>query len=134
MLINIRISELQSNTRNIILLAITTTIALNYPLFSLLPYDVAILSNNNYMNNILYDISLYIFNSNYLNNLGDAYYNIYLSFVTSNMWDGILAEANHISSIGSIMYSNYNMWLLIASFILLLAMVGCIVITLKINK
>jgi NADH-ubiquinone oxidoreductase chain 6 len=33
MLINIRISELQSNTRNTIPLAITITIALNYPLF-----------------------------------------------------------------------------------------------------
>ena len=47
------------------------------------------------------------------------------------MWDGNLAETGHITSIGSIMYTNYNMWLLIASFILLLAMVGCIVITLK---
>nr|YP_010734771.1 NADH dehydrogenase subunit 6 [Diaporthe caulivora]WEH01744.1 NADH dehydrogenase subunit 6 [Diaporthe caulivora] len=129
MLINIRISELQSNTRNTIPLAITITIALNYPLFKLLPYDVAILSNNYYMNNVLYDISLNKYNSNYFNNL-----NIYdnnLSFVTSNMWDGNLAETGHITSIGSVMYTNYNMWLLIASFILLLAMVGSIVITLK---
>ena len=129
MLINIRISELQSNTRNTIPLAITITIALNYPLFKLLPYDVAILSNNYYMNNVLYDISLNKYNSNYFNNLN--IYNNNLSFVTSNMWDGNLAETGHIASIGSVMYTNYNMWLLIASFILLLAMVGCIVITLK---
>lgn len=129
MLINIRISELQSNTRNTIPLAITITIALNYPLFKLLPYDVAILSNNYYMNNVLYDISLNKYNSNYFNNLN--YYNNNLSFVTSNMWDGNLAETGHITSIGSVLYTNYNMWLLIASFILLLAMVGCIVITLK---
>lgn len=130
MLINIRISELESNTLNTIPLAITITIALNYPLFKLLPYDLAILSNNYYMNNILYDISLNKYNLKYFNNLsnfnGDS-----LSFVSSNMWDGNLVEAGHISSIGSVMYTNYNMWLLIASFILLLAMVGCIVITLK---
>jgi NADH:ubiquinone oxidoreductase subunit 6 (subunit J) len=29
------------------------------------------------------------------------------------------------------MYTNYNMWLILASFILLLAMVGAIVITIK---
>lgn len=64
-------------------LAITITIALNYPLFKLLPYDVAILSNNYYMNNVLYDISLNKYNSNYFNNLN--IYNNNLSFVTSNM-------------------------------------------------
>jgi NADH-ubiquinone oxidoreductase chain 6 len=52
-------------------------------------------------------------------------------FVTSKIWDGSLAENNHITTIGNIMYTNYNMWLIIASFILLLAMVGAIVITIK---
>jgi len=131
MLINIRISELQSNTRNTIPLAITITIALNYPLFKLLPYDVAILSNNYKFNNILYDIYNYKYNSNYFNNLNSFGVNNELYFVSSNMWDGNLAETGHITSIGSVMYTNYNMWLLIASFILLLAMVGSIVITLK---
>ena len=32
------------------------------------------------------------------------------------------------------MYTNYNIWLIIASFILLLAMVGAIVITIKPRK
>jgi NADH-ubiquinone oxidoreductase chain 6 len=129
MLINIRISELQSNTSNIIPLAVSITIALNYPLFKLLPYDIAILGNNNYMNNILYELSLNKYNTNYYNNLNN--YNNDLSFVSSNMWDGNLAETSHITNIGNIMYSNYNMWLFIASFILLLAMVGAIVITIK---
>lgn len=124
MLINIRISELQSNTLNTIPLAISITLSLNYPLFRLLPYDIAILSNNNYMNNILDEIFY-----NYLNNMD--FENNKLSFVSSNKWDGNLAESGHITSIGSVLYTNYNMWLLIASFILLLAMVGCIVITLK---
>ena len=49
MLINIRISELQSNTSNSIPLAIIIAISFNYPLFQLLPYDIAILSvYNNY--------------------------------------------------------------------------------------
>lgn len=87
MLINIRISELQSNTRNTIPLAITITIALNYPLFKLLPYDVAILSNNYYMNNILYDQSINKYNDIYFNNYGvaDAVYNSNLSIVSSNI-------------------------------------------------
>src|ERR1700751_1382325 len=51
MLINVRISELQSNTSNSIPLAIIIAIFFNYPLFQLLPYDIAILGNNNgYLN------------------------------------------------------------------------------------
>jgi NADH-ubiquinone oxidoreductase chain 6 len=54
--------------------------------------------------------------------------------MTSKIWDGNLAESNHITAIGNIMYTNYNIWLIIASFILLLAMVGAIVITIKPRK
>jgi NADH-ubiquinone oxidoreductase chain 6 len=54
--------------------------------------------------------------------------------VTSKMWDGNLIENSHITSIGNVMYTNFNMWLIIASFILLLAMVGAIVITIKSDK
>ncbi len=57
-----------------------------------------------------------------------------LFFITSKIWDGYLAETNHITTIGNIMYTNYNIWLIIASFILLLAMVGAIVITIKPRK
>ena len=63
------------------------------------------------------------------NNISDINNNIYL--VTSKVWDGNLGENSHISTIGSIMYTNYNLWLIIASLILLLAMVGAIVITIK---
>ena len=52
-------------------------------------------------------------------------------FVTSNFWDGSLAETTHITSIGNIMYTSYSIWLIITSIILLLAMVGAIVITIK---
>ena len=130
MLINIRISELQSNTSNSIPLAITIAVLFNYPVYQLLPYDIAILSNyNNYLNNMLYNIALNRYENNLFNNL--EINNNDISFVTSKIWDGNLAEISHITSIGNIMYTNYNMWLILASFILLLAMVGAIVITIK---
>jgi NADH-ubiquinone oxidoreductase chain 6 len=125
MLINIRISELQSNTSNSIPLAIIVTILFNYPLFQLLPYNTIIWNSyNNIINNLLYNISLnYSTNNNLKNN--DIF------FVTSKVWDGNLAEVGHMTSIGNIMYTNNNIWLIIASFILLLAMVGAIIITIK---
>ncbi len=129
MLINIRISELQSNTSNSIPLAIAIAISFNYPLFQLLPYNIAIFNNYSNLNNILYNISL-----NQNNKKVGASPNTYsedIQFVTSNIWDGNLIENSHITSIGNIMYTNYNIWLILASFILLLAMVGAIVITIK---
>jgi NADH:ubiquinone oxidoreductase subunit 6 (subunit J) len=42
-----------------------------------------------------------------------------------------LSETSHISSIGNIIYTSYPLWLIITSIILLLAMVGAIVITIK---
>ncbi|EEY24125.1 NADH dehydrogenase subunit 6 (mitochondrion) [Verticillium alfalfae VaMs.102] len=133
MLINIRISELQSNTKNSIPLALFITIFFNYSLFQVLPYDLAILNNNNnYINNILYYISLNkqetINDSKLLNTNNDLY------FATSNSWDGNLIETSHISSIGNILYTTNNMWLILVSLILLLAMVGAIIITIKSNR
>jgi NADH-ubiquinone oxidoreductase chain 6 len=40
---------------------------------------------------------------------------------------------DHMVSIGNILYTNYNIWLIITSYILLLAMVGTIIITIKQN-
>lgn len=134
MLINIRISELQSNTNNSIPLTIIIGISISYSLFQLLPYDIAILSNfNSNVNNNLYNIYInkpenlynFIVNTNKDNDL---------LFVTSKIWDGSLAESNHITTIGNVMYTNYNLWLILASFILLLAMVGSIVIVMKSNS
>jgi len=126
MLINIRISELQSNTSNSIPLAIVIAISFNYIVFQLLPYNIAILNNFFNLNNILYNISLNQDNKKieYINNQD-------IHFVTSKIWDGNLIENSHITSVGNVMYTNYNMWLIIASFILLLAMIGAIVITIK---
>jgi NADH-ubiquinone oxidoreductase chain 6 len=54
-----------------------------------------------------------------------------LQYVTSKNWDGNLVDNTDIISIGNIMYTSYSIWLLITSIILLLAMVGAIVITIK---
>ena len=125
MLINIRISELQSNTSNSIPLAIAISILFSYPLFQLLPYNISILNNYTSLSNFL-------LSNNILSKFGKEYTmfkEIY--FVTSKSWDGNLIENSHITSIGNIMYTNYSIWLLITSYILLLAMVGAIVITIK---
>lgn len=131
MLINIRISELQSNTSNSIPLAIAIAISFNYPLFQLLPYNIAILNNYYNLNNILYNISNFSLNKDSSKITTSSLNNEEIHFVTSKLWDGNLIETSHITSMGNIMYTNYNIWLIIASFILLLAMVGAIVITIK---
>jgi NADH-ubiquinone oxidoreductase chain 6 len=137
MLINVRISELLSNTSNSIPLAIIITITFNYPVYQILPYSIA--AFNSYtvdLNNTLNDI-WYNNYSDYLNkffNLNEAYGELdngEISFVSSKIWDGNLSETSHITSIGNIMYTSYSIWLIITSIILLLAMVGAIVITIK---
>ena len=136
MLINIRTSELQSNNRNSIPLGLFITVLFNCTLFQLLPYYMAILNNyNNKLNNILYYLPLGTgaASSNFisasktqtLNN------NVNVMFVSSSNWDGNMAETSHISAIGNILYTAYPLWLILTSIILLLAMVGAIVITIK---
>jgi NADH-ubiquinone oxidoreductase chain 6 len=78
MLINIRISELQSNTSNSILLAIAIAISFNYPVFQLLPYSIAIINNYYNLNHLLQNI-----NSN--ENINFNLYNDYIYFVTSKV-------------------------------------------------
>lgn len=136
MLINIRTSELQSNNKNSIPLGLFVTILFNVTLFQLLPYYMAILNNyNNKLNNILYYLPINKYNDtiNFINKSLDIN-NINVMFVSSSNWDGNMAETSHISAIGNIMYTSYNMWIFIASFILLLAMVGAIIVTIKTEK
>lgn len=130
MLINVRLSELLSNPNNSIPLGILIGISFNYPVYEILPnfnniYDwnttLGHIFNNNYSNNL---IELLTLTNTKLNN--DK-----IAFATSKVWDGYLAETSHITSIGNIMYSSYSMWLILTSIILLLAMVGAIVITIK---
>jgi NADH-ubiquinone oxidoreductase chain 6 len=105
MLINIRISELVSNTGNGAPLAVFITILFYYPVSEIISYN----TNDS--------------------NFGEKLHNIL--YATSNSWDGTLADASDITSLGNIMYSNYSIWLLITSLVLLLSMVGAIVITIR---
>jgi len=124
MLINIRTSELQSNTSNSLPLTINITILFNYFLFQLLTYNFI---SSNYNKNIFNNIIIGLNNKNLTNysNNNDIY------FVLSQSWDNNLMETINITNIGNIMYTYNNIWLIIASLILLLAMVGSIVITIK---
>jgi NADH-ubiquinone oxidoreductase chain 6 len=137
MLINVRISELLSNTSNSIPLAIIISIAFNYPLYETLPYSIT--SFNNYifslddnLNKMFYKNESLLNQNGYLSN--NSFYDEEVLFVTSKVWDGNLIEVSHISTIGNIMYSTYSIWLVLTSIILLLAMVGAIVITIKQNS
>ena len=102
MLINIRVSELISDTSNSIPLSIISLIAFYVPLNNELPS-----------------------NENIYTNKETVYY------VSSNNWDGTISDISDITSIGNIMYTSHSMWLIITSIILLLAMVGSIIITIK---
>lgn len=131
MLINIRISELLSETNNNIPLAIISTITFNYPIYNILPNNIAI--KNSYiinLNNIFYSIWYDNYND-YLNKIFPLNIDGNISFVTSKTWDGNIVEITHITTIGNIIYTNYSIWIIITSIILLLAMVGAIIITIK---
>lgn len=125
MLINIRVSELLNETSNVVPLALIIVLCFNYSVYEILFYNHNNFFNNNvwqYLNNnVVYDF----LNYNFQTGANKTYY------VSSKLWDGNLAETTHISSIGDIMYTSYSMWLIITSIILLLAMVGAIVITIK---
>jgi len=114
MLINIRVSELTSDTNNNIPLALITIVAVFVPYNELIP-------DSKYITN-----SKYTFQELWLNEYANN-----KSYVTSKNWEGYLVDSTDIMSIGNVMYTSYSIWLLITSIILLLAMVGSIVITIK---
>ena len=113
MLINVRISELQTETKNSLALAVIVGVFLYYLLYIILPSAGSNIDNNELLTSFIK------LNSNSI------------SYVTSNVWDNNLIENSHIIAIGNILYSNYFIWLVITSIILLLAMVGAIIITIK---
>ena len=133
MLINIRTSELQSNNRNSVSLGLFITILANFTIFQILPYYMAILNNySSKLNTILYYLPWNKFSDilNYINKNIDIT-NANIMFVSSNSWDNNMAETGHTATIGNILYTSHNMWIFMASFILLLAMTGAIIITIK---
>jgi len=188
MLIDIRLSELQSNTSNSIPLTLIIGIFFCYYLFQFLPYNIAIsqggtnrfgalnfklfnllnekvtvteqakelfvqsnfLSESSSSNVIFVASQANLFNtislrnyqpsgldlsiSKYITHSVASPKNNNLATASSKGWDAYLVESNHIASIGNVMYTIYVLWLLQAVLILLLAMVGSIVITIKPNS
>ena len=129
MLINVRVSELATNNSNSIPLAILVGIFFNISVSKLFVYKSSMEINiNNVFNTEMYSMSHDI--NHIVNNVYYLHRNE-LYFVTSYLWDGRLAETFHITSIGNIIYTSYPIWLLLTSIILLLAMIGSIVITMK---
>lgn len=125
MLINIRISELLSETSNSLPLAFIIGISFIYPVYKIIPNSLTDL-------NITLGLDKFLYNNinNYITSIADnTENNIY--YVTSRLWDGNLAETTHITSIGNILYTSHSIWLILTSIILLVAMVGSIVITIK---
>lgn len=116
MLINIRVSELISDTNNNIPLGLVTILTFMV-LFTIVIPEIHNKSN-------MKGQEVYTF-------LQDIVNTDNIEYVTSKSWDGNLVDNTDIISIGNIMYTSYFIWLLITSIILLLAMVGAIVITIK---
>ena len=104
MLINIRISELLSDTKNSILLLILIVLLFSVTFIDMVPSQYANLFNSN----------------------------LEIIFISSsNCWEDGLAAINNIVSLGYVMYTNYSILLILVSSILLVAMVGAIIITIK---
>jgi len=127
MLINIRSSELQSNNSNSIALGLFVVLITNYIIFEILPYSLATLNNS-----LQKFISIFNMGSMQVQDYKEKFLLIWN--VVSNGWENYIFETSHISAIGNILYTSYNIWLFKASFILLLAMVGAIVITINNKK
>jgi NADH-ubiquinone oxidoreductase chain 6 len=127
MLINIRISEIISETNNDVPLAILTVMLFYYIIGQVLPFNLVDQSILTYLSNSFLD-NIQINENQYFNFAEQIVY------ASSKSWDSSLVDITQISSIGNIMYTSYAIWLIIVSIILLLSMVGSIVITIKQKK
>ena len=125
MLINIRISEIQTETNNSLPLAIVISISFYITIYEIIPFNSSALAIENDLSNIQFESNLL----EAIKSIGSHYDNI--SYLVSNQWDSNLIEVIHITGIGNVLYTNYFLWLILASLILLLAMVGTIIITIK---
>lgn len=128
MLINIRISELLSETNNYIPLAVLTVLLFYYIVGQVLPSNLTDNTIVSYLSNS--------FSEKYNVQLDNEFFNIVdlkqqIAYASGKSWDSSLVEFSHITGIGNIMYTSYSIWLIVSSVILLLGMVGAIVITIK---
>lgn len=137
MLINVRISELVTDNSNSIPLAIIIGIFVGVnqlfprlvamPILMVQDSDVIRRSQTNFSR----DGEQYLELTSGSAKTDFAAYGSDPLLVTSQSWDLRLSETFHITSIGNILYTNYPLWLILTSLILLLAMIGSILITIK---
>ena len=139
MLINVRISELLTEGRNSLPLAVIAVLSFNFSVNVALPYSVHVFdiisSYITYVVRILYN-TIFVVSELSISKLvfEDTVGGISpleIANVNSKSWDTLLVETSHITSIGNILYTGLFILLIITSLILLLAMVGTIVITIK---
>ena len=125
MLINIRISEIHTESNNSLPLAIVISISFYISLYEIIPFNTTERDslNSNYDSSLIEVIKS--MSSFYTEQWQD------INYFISNQWDSNLIEVIHITGIGNVLYTNYFLWLILASIILLLAMVGTIIITIK---
>lgn len=119
MLINIRISELLSQTRNSIPLVVIVSGIIYFIITNLLP------TKENNIDKIILDTNVGNINNFISDNISES-----INYTSNFNWDGNLIQFNPMNSMGNIMFTSYPIWLIITSIILLLGMVGVIVITL----
>jgi NADH-ubiquinone oxidoreductase chain 6 len=144
MLINVRISELLTEGKNSIPLAIIAVLAFNFSVNRALPYSISVfdvISNNivsinrfilgKFFSDETISVNKSVLAPNYT---VDWVSPIEIANVKSKSWDTLLVENTHITSIGNILYTSLFILLIVTSLILLLAMVGTIVITIKKSK
>lgn len=120
MLINVRVSELLNETFNSLILSIIIALSFSIPVNKIMLYNKSYLVNEN-------DNNIYTFLKEFLDH--KEYDNIF--YVCSESWDSNLIDSSYIISVGNVLYTNYSIWLILTSIILLLSMVGCILITVK---
>ncbi len=114
MLIDVRISELHNDTNNSLYLSIVIALIFYINVGNVIPFTI---NTGGIIYEGLYDLIYYEYES--------------ITYVLSNLWDGSIAEAHDIINIGNVLYTNFSIWLIISSLILLLAMIGAIIINIK---
>lgn len=123
MLINVRVSELSTDNNNstplsIIIITIFSIAFYSKSLFTISSENVALLLiNNNNGENLIANLF-------FVKETNDK---VFLVF--SCIWDNILNEMSHITSLGNVIYTSYSLGILIIGLILLLSMIGAISIT-----
>jgi NADH-ubiquinone oxidoreductase chain 6 len=136
MLISVRVSELLTEGKNSIPLAIITVLAFNFTVSSISTYSIYVFDLlSSYLSSFYRMTTTQLFSAIYgtENVLPSGLQEIdtRIASVTGKSWDSSLIESDHITSIGNVMYTNLFIFLIITSLILLVAMVGTIVITKK---